>query len=251
MAEKDLIIGSHSIEHALLNPKRGGHKIFATNKGLDDFKKKTKIDLRPYEVVLMAPDKLNRHASKLFEQAGHKISRIQSQIFLESNPLEEMSSGELVRVAEQDDSFQAVVLDQVTDVHNAAAIMRTAAFYGVKYVITKHKGSFGVGPQFLRVCSGGYEHVSIVRVSNLPKFLTTLKGKGVELIGLDEHADKTDKQGEMAKKRCLIMGNEELGLSHAVRRVLDHQVALPAIGAIKSLNVSVAAAISMERFLVH
>ncbi|MAF76588.1 MAG: hypothetical protein CME60_00400, partial [Halobacteriovoraceae bacterium] len=51
------------------------------------------------------------------------------------------------------------------------------------------------------------------------------------------------------KKACLVMGAEDTGLSNATRRVLEKFVSLTPQGQIKSLNVSVAAALSMEKFL--
>jgi 23S rRNA (guanosine2251-2'-O)-methyltransferase len=46
---------------------------------------------------------------------------------------------------------------------------------------------------------------------------------------------------------CLVLGAEDKGLSSAVTRIMDDMVALIPSGPIKSLNVSVAAAIAMDR----
>ncbi len=65
----------------------------------------------------------------------------------------------------------AVRLDQITDVHNAAAIMRSAAFYGVDCVLISQKGNFGMGPNFARIASGALEYVKIIQFSPQTTFL--------------------------------------------------------------------------------
>jgi 23S rRNA (guanosine2251-2'-O)-methyltransferase len=46
---------------------------------------------------------------------------------------------------------------------------------------------------------------------------------------------------------CLVLGKEETGISNAVLRLIDHKLSLTPKGDIKSLNVSVAASIAMEK----
>ena len=101
---------------------------------------------------------------------GFNFSRVPSQAF---------HVNDLKRVLLQDIRHERVgkyrrskiiCLDSVTDAHNAAAIMRTASFYGVKFVVTSAKGGFGKGCLFSRIASGALEHLKIVKVSSLPKF---------------------------------------------------------------------------------
>ena len=120
---------------------------------------------------------------------GFNFNRVLSQAFLITVSQSPYSVGQVLREIEKRSNAKIICLDSVTDTHNAAAILRTASFYGVNFVVTSAKGSFGKGPTFSRVASGALEHIKIVRTSFLPKFIRTLCDKGVSCIGLTEHAD--------------------------------------------------------------
>ena len=143
--------------------------------------------------------------------------------------------------------IKILALDQVTDAHNGAAIMRTAAFYGVDAILISARGSFGLGPGFSRIASGATEHVKIVRCSALPKTITKIKELGAICIGLSEHATSDLGTIDITKPICLVLGAEDVGMSHAVSRVVETTISFKPAGKIKSLNVSVAAAIAMEK----
>jgi 23S rRNA (guanosine2251-2'-O)-methyltransferase len=143
--------------------------------------------------------------------------------------------------------IKILALDQITDAHNGAAIMRTAAFYGVDCILISARGNFGLGPGFARIASGATEHVKIVRCSALPKTLTKIKDLGAIVIGLSEHASGDLGTIDNKKPICLILGAEDVGMSHAVSRVVETTISFKPQGKIKSLNVSVAAAIAMEK----
>ena len=87
----------------------------------------------------------------------------------------------------------------------------------------------------------------------MPKFLRSLSDRDVSCIGLTEHAslilDKNEGEDFRGRKVCLVFGSEDRGLSHVIR-VLPKKFSLKSLGKIKSLNVSVAAAISMEKIFV-
>jgi 23S rRNA (guanosine2251-2'-O)-methyltransferase len=183
--------------------------------------------------------------------AGYKEQRVPSNIFLKAEALETLTLNELYKKVEGQDSFRALMLDQVTDVHNLGAIMRTAAFYNIDCVIYGKKGEERLSPGFFRVASGATEYLPLVQAGNLSKLLRKFDELGVECVGLAEEADSHDSPSasETSGKLCLVMGAEETGLSNAVRRSIEKFVSLPARGPIKSLNVSVAAALAMEKFL--
>ena len=109
------------------------------------------------------------------------------------------------------------------------------------------KNNFGHTPSFSRIASGGLEHVKIVKCASLPKFITKLQKSGVRCFGLSEHASEELKDSEIGEKNCLILGAEDVGLSNAVTRILDKTLSLKALGNTKSLNVSVAAALAMDK----
>ena len=240
--DQDFIIGTHSIIEALKNPKRFPATIYGTKEGIKTLGKLP----QGVEIKNLRPHDVQEKAKDLCRQMDFKYQRIPSNVFLVANQLEELGVAFLYNEIETKKNCKILCLDQVTDVQNAAAILRTAAFFGVDYLLVSFKGSFGVGPSFSRNASGALEHIPILKCAALPRTLTKLKELGVTCIGLSEHSSEElePKEGHI----CLVLGAEDKGLSSAVTRVLDQTVALKSQGAIKSLNVSVAAALAMDKF---
>jgi len=238
----DLIIGTHSIIEALKNPKRFPATLYGTKEGLKS------IGQIPQGVKLVSlgPHEVQEKAKEFCRQFDFKYQRIPSNVFLIASKLEELGVAFLYNEIETKKNRKILCLDQVTDTQNAAAILRTAAFFGIDYLLVSFKGSFGVGPSFSRNASGALEHIPIVKCATLPRTLSKLRELGVFCIGFSEHA-----KGEIEVNEghtCLVLGAEDKGLSSAVSRILDQTIALKPQGPIKSLNVSVAAALAMDKF---
>jgi 23S rRNA (guanosine2251-2'-O)-methyltransferase len=247
--EKDIIIGIHSIVHAVRNPKRNIIELVATEEGVDNLVKMggmSREEVAKLAIKLVSPHKLQEDAKALYSLLGYQFNRVPSGAYMVTNPVEVESPTWIFDQLESGRHLKIVCLDGVTDVHNAAAIMRTAAFYDVDCIVIAMKNNFGSGPNMARIASGALEYVKIVKCSSLPKFLSALKKRGVEPVGLTEHTDANEFE-VIQGTRCLVMGAEDKGLSNATARLLDKKIRLNPQGKIESLNVSVAAAISMER----
>jgi 23S rRNA (guanosine2251-2'-O)-methyltransferase len=248
----DLIIGMHSIEAALKNPEREEKMIYATEDGLQEFQKKTGMKLKSMgiNIKMLKPHDLQEEAKRKFADLDFHYHRILSNLFLTTTAL---AAKDLKWLYHRIDTgpLRLIALDQVTDVHNAAAILRTAAFFGVDGVLVAMKGNFGEGPTFHRLASGASEFVPLIKCSSLPQALTKLQERNVLCVGLSEHATQESvnlSDAQDVGSRCLVLGAEDVGLSHAVQRVIQHHLALKSQGEIRSLNVSVAAALAMEKF---
>lgn len=248
--DHDLIVGIHSIAEVLKNPERTIFEIVATEEGLEELKKRggLKREQIPLEKVrLLEGHTLQEEAKKYYREMDIEFQRVPSQIFILVSPVTIYDPSWIYNQLESRIPLKIVALDQVTDAHNGAAIMRTAAFYGVDVVLISAKGNFGLGPSFARIASGATEYVKIVRCSALPKTLTKIKDLGSICIGLSEHASENLIIPDKEKSICLVLGAEDVGMSHAVSRVIENTIAFKPLGKIKSLNVSVAAAIAMEK----
>jgi 23S rRNA (guanosine2251-2'-O)-methyltransferase len=243
----DLIFGLHSIAAALTNPRRTDHKIVATDEGLVELQKKHRLNPKAMgvKVEILSSHQLQESAKKLCQYLDVEFFRVPSQIYLQTAPLETYTIQEFLKAPEQ----RLLALDQITDVHNGAAILRTAAFYGVHGVLIPSEKSFGLTPSFYRIASGATESLNLIRVSSLSRAVTSLNEAGYLTIGLSEHSSENLSPSSLKteKKICLLLGAEETGLSHAVARLVKMNLSLPSQGAIKSLNVSNAAAIAMEK----
>lgn len=248
--DHDMIIGIHSIAEALRNPERAIFEIVATNEGLEDLKKRGGLrnsEIPIDKVRILEGHALQEEAKIIYRELDYEFQRVPSQVFMLVSPISIYEPTWLYNQLESRIPIKILALDQVTDAHNGAAIMRTAAFYGVDAILISAKGNFGLGPGFSRIASGATEHVKIVRCSALPKTITKIKELGAICIGLSEHASGTLEEVQAVKPICLVLGAEDTGMSHAVSRVVETTIAFKPAGKIKSLNVSVAAAIAMEK----
>lgn len=249
-----LITGTHSIKAALNNPKRKCLEIFATDDGFKNFLKLNKMSRQDVsnkveKINLADPHQFQQHAVKYFRDLGFEFTKINSGIFLLAKSLPELTWTDLTKMLK---TQKVVALDHVTDVHNAAAIIRTCSFYNIGALIVEMKGSFSLSPGLFRVASGGLESVAIFTTNNLSATLRSLKQLDISVIGLSEEAPRDSSQAlELNKSAqiCLVFGSEDRGLSNAVERELTSHVSIPAAegAVITSLNVSVAVAVTLER----
>jgi 23S rRNA (guanosine2251-2'-O)-methyltransferase len=248
--DHDMIVGIHSIAEALKNYEREIFEIVATDEGLEELKKRggLKRDEIPMDKVrIMEGHALQEEAKMIYRDMDMEFQRVPSGVYMLVSPINIYEPTWIYTQLESRIPIKILVLDQVTDAHNGAAIMRTAAFYGVDAILISARGSFGLGPGFSRIASGATEHVKIVRCSALPKTITKIKDLGAICIGLSEHATGDLGIVDTKKPICLILGAEDVGMSHAVSRVVETTISFKPAGKIKSLNVSVAAAIAMEK----
>ncbi|MFP5384964.1 MAG: TrmH family RNA methyltransferase [Bacteriovoracia bacterium] len=245
--EFDLIFGLHSIAAALQNPRRVHQKLVATDEGLVELQRKHKINPKNLNVKIeiVSSHSLQEQAKKLCMHMDLDFTRVPSGIYLQTSPLETYTIQDFLKNPEA----RLLALDQITDVHNGAAILRSACFYGVHGVLVPSEKSFGLTPSFYRIASGAVEHVSLIRVNSLSRAVGQMNEAGFLTVGLSEHSTENLTQDELRaqKKICLLLGAEETGLSNAVARLVQKNLSLPSQGEIKSLNVSSAAAIAMEK----
>ena len=246
---RDLIIGSHSIAAALQNPRRSHLELMATDEGWIDFLKRTKVDQRKLAMKprLLASHAFQEEARRLYREEDLEFQRVPGGVLLVSDSLEAFDPGWLRDKVTSSTRLRILALDQVSDVNNGAAILRTASFFGVDVVILPQEKSFGMSPSFFRIASGATEFVTIVRSSHLTRTLTMLKEAGVAVWGLSEHSPEPLTQEDLSQpKICLVLGAEDDGLSNSVMRTVSKTLSLTSQGAIKSLNVSAAATLALQ-----
>ncbi|MCX5806338.1 MAG: 23S rRNA (guanosine(2251)-2'-O)-methyltransferase RlmB [Proteobacteria bacterium] len=135
-------------------------------------------------------------------------------------------------------------LDGIYDPQNLGNILRSAACFGVDAIIIPKDRSCGITQTVANISRGGIEHVKIVRVVNLARFIDSLKKTGVFCYGLDEKGTmpiwKTNLQGAA----CLVLGSEE-GLRRLTREKCDEIVKIPTEDNFSSLNVATCFAVSV------
>lgn len=138
-----------------------------------------------------------------------------------------------------------LILDEVQDPHNLGACLRSADAAGVDAVVMPADNSVGLTPVVRKVASGAAESVALFQVVNLQRTITDLQAMGIWVYGAaGEAADNLyslDLRGSVA----LVMGGESKGLRQLTRQRCDALFSLPMAGRVSSLNVSVAAGVSL------
>lgn len=245
--EFELIFGLHSIAAALKNNMRSHQRIVATDEGLMELQRKHNINPKNLgiKIEILSSHSVQEEAKMMCAEMDWEFVRVPGQIFLQTSPLQTYTIQEFLKRPQS----KLLALDQITDVHNGAAILRSACFYGINGVLIPSSKSFGLTPSFYRIASGATEYVNLIRVSSLSKAVGQLNEAGYLTLGLSEHSSENLTQDDIrsTKKICLLLGAEETGLSNAVSRLVQKNMSLPSQGEIKSLNVASAAAIAMEK----
>ena len=150
----------------------------------------------------------------------------------------------------------AVLLDRVGNANNLGAIVRSAAFFGIKnIVIPLDEAQSSVTTSSYRVAEGGMEFVHIYSIKSIPFLLKDMAGKMVRIgTALDAKKSVSELSGLCAGKPAIIvLGNEENGISSAVRENCDYTVIIPFAGMnssaetpnVDSLNVAQASSVIM------
>ena len=138
-----------------------------------------------------------------------------------------------------------LVLDQITDPHNVGAIIRSAAAFAVKAIITTARHSPEATGVLAKSASGALEHVPLVTVQNLSRALGALKARGFLVIGLDSSGEDDLAGLALRQPLALVLGAEGKGLRLLTKETCDHVARLDLPGAIQSLNVSNASAVAL------
>jgi 23S rRNA (guanosine2251-2'-O)-methyltransferase len=223
-----VLYGWHAVKAALDNPARNVRRLMATENAARRLTEDGgKLSLTP-EVV--RPEAI---AKLLSADAVH------NGLWAEADPLEAPDVTELASEG------VVLVLDQITDPHNVGAIMRSAAAFGVKAMITTARHSPEATGVLAKAASGALEYVPFVTVQNLARGLAALKDSGFLTVGLDSEGDSDLAALPLSAPLALVLGAEGKGLRHLTRDTCDHVARLDLPGEIKSLNVSNAAALSL------
>jgi len=138
-----------------------------------------------------------------------------------------------------------VVLDSVEDPHNVGAILRTADAAGVDGVIRQSRRAASLAGAAAKASAGAVAHVRIAEVVNIARALEELKGAGVWTVGLDGDADTPYDTVDYTLPTAIVLGAEGSGLRRLVRERCDRLASIPMQGHVESLNVSVAAGVTL------
>ncbi len=227
--ENDLIYGIHAAAAVLANPKRQIVHVWATENGLGRLKEDgVEVSATP-EIV----------HPRILDHLLTGQDAVHQGVVVEAKSLPQPRLDQISR------DGLLVILDQVTDPHNVGAILRSCAAFGVTAMVTTARHAPHETGVFFKSASGAYEHIPVVRVTNLSRALEELKTYGFMLLGLDSEAETEIGDAPKQRPLALVLGAEGKGLRQKTRETCDVVVRLEMPGAIKSLNVSIATAVSL------
>ena len=156
-------------------------------------------------------------------------------------PLPPWTEDELLAALQKASAPLLLALDGVQDPHNLGACLRTADACGVLAVIVPKDRAAQLTPAARKVAAGAAETTPVVAVTNLVRTLKLLKEAGLWVVGADVVAQKSADAVDLKGPVVLVLGAEGAGLRQLTRQNCDFLARLPQLGAVESLNVSVAA----------
>lgn len=136
-----------------------------------------------------------------------------------------------------------LVLDGVEDPANLGAMVRTSVGAGANGIVIAERRSAGLSATVARTAAGALEHARIARVKNLVRSLEEIKERGLWVYGFEARAGKSYLELDYRLPCALVMGGEGHGLHRLVREACDQLAAIPLLGKVESLNVSVSAGV--------
>jgi 23S rRNA (guanosine2251-2'-O)-methyltransferase len=211
-----ILYGWHTVTAALANPQRRIRKLFLTENSARRLADE-KIDTRVTPEIVR-PNLIDQ---RLGPDAVHQ------GLLAEADPLD--SPG----------------IDQITDPHNVGAIMRSAAAFAVKAIVTTARHSPEATGVLAKSASGALELVPLVTVTNLARALTEMNENGFMTVGLDSEGDENLAAVTLRQPLALVLGAEGKGLRQLTRDTCSVVARLDMPGEIKSLNVSNAAVLAL------
>ncbi len=157
----------------------------------------------------------------------------------------DLNESDLIGIMEQASNPLFIFLDEVQDPHNLGAILRTADAVGADAVIIPKHNSVGMNATVRKVASGAADNVKLIVVSNLTRTLKMMQQAGMWMVGLDGDTEQTIYDQDFTGSTGIVMGAEGTGLRRLTKEACDYLAAIPMVGGVESLNVSVATGITV------
>ena len=197
---------------------------------------------------------LNQHQVRLERVSADELDKLTgtgkhqgvAAALIDSGPLDDHQALELV---ESLTDPLVLVLDSMEDPRNLGACLRTADAAGVDLVVMGRSRGVDITPVVSKVASGAAETQPVARVANLARFLRALQARNIWLVGTDESGSTAVFDANLTGPLAIVMGAEGKGLRRLTRECCDVLVHLPMLGAVESLNVSVAAGVCLYEAL--
>ncbi|MBA2652385.1 MAG: 23S rRNA (guanosine(2251)-2'-O)-methyltransferase RlmB [Tatlockia sp.] len=236
------VYGLHAVAALLANPHRPTKKLYVNQERLD---KRLEQILNLALAKSIPLERLSaQKMNQLFAEFNHQ------GIVASAGNLPDYNESDLSSLLSQAKKpCLLLILDGVTDPHNLGACLRSADASAVDFVLIPKDRNASVTPVVSKVACGAAESVPLVRVTNLARAMEVLKQEGVWIYGAAGEASETIYTLDLKSSVALVMGAEGEGMRRLTRERCDGLFALPMLGTVESLNVSVAAGVCLYESL--
>lgn len=172
---------------------------------------------------------------KLSKQQNHQgaIASIAPISYLSLDELE-------IKIIESKKAPLLLLLDQISDVRNFGAIIRTAECSGVDAIVISGSGNAPINPVSIKTSAGAAFKVPICKLAHLKDAIYLLESLDIQLIAATEKSNKHLYEIDLTKGTAIMMGSEDKGIHPSLLKLANESVKIPLLGEIDSLNVSVA-----------
>ena len=138
-----------------------------------------------------------------------------------------------------------VVMEDVFQLHNTSAVMRSCEVFGVQElgVIEKRFGK----TIDKEIALGAEKWVDIHRYNSNQNCIDDLKARGYRIVATTPHVDANYLEDfDITEPAAIFFGTEKYGLSEDIMEQADAFIKIPMVGFTESLNISVSAAITIQ-----
>ena len=133
-----------------------------------------------------------------------------------------------------------LLLDQISDVRNFGAIIRTAECTGVDGIIVQKRGGAPINGDTVKTSAGSVFNIPICKVDHIKYAMFYLQASDIKVVAATEKTENTIYDVDFKQGCAVIMGSEDRGINPSILKLVDDKAKLPMYGSIASLNVSVA-----------
>lgn len=164
--------------------------------------------------------------------------------FLE-NILTENRKTKFLKVLENRTKHFTIVVEDVFQMHNASAVMRSCEVFGIQELnVIEQRYGKSIDKE---IAMGAQKWVDINKFETVSNCITSLKNKGYQIIATTPHENNCLLEDfDISKPSALFFGTERDGLSEEIMQKADGFLKIPMVGFTESLNISVSAAIIIQ-----
>ncbi len=147
-------------------------------------------------------------------------------------------------VRQRTDHFTVVTQD-VYQLHNTSAVMRSCDVFGIQNIhVIEERNLKKIDRE---IAMGAQKWVSLHRYHNSEDCLASLRGQGYQIVASTPHQDAAMLSDfDISKRSAIFFGTETNGLSQEIMEQADAFIKIPMAGFTESLNISVSAAIILQ-----